>query len=159
MYTSDIPFEIDPTKQINQSSQTNQTKRTRQLKQTKQTKQKKQTKRVKIVEDSKYIVSKGFIINAAHIPSIMAHRKLYENRTFEIQSGYYALYASKSKKKMLDGFLAAIEEEKQHRNETIREIGRAETNIVGVLHVKQVYCKNDRANYPDNVYADINWSA
>jgi hypothetical protein len=95
------------------------------------------------------IVNTGFIINSTYIPAIMLHEKKYENRTFSIKAGFYALYSSKAKPKMLKNFFDSFPNMK---GPTMEKLGSVQGNIVGILHVKNIFKKGD-TNYPIDPYA------
>ena len=95
------------------------------------------------------MVTSGFIINSTYVPAIMLHEKKYENRTFSIKPGFYALYSSKAKPNMLKDFFLSFPNMKVPTMEKLESI---QGKIVGILHVKNIFKKGD-TNYPIDTYA------
>ena len=95
-------------------------------------------------------VTKGIILIASVFFAISSGRKRYENRTYALRLGYFALYLSKDKKAFREEFLRDHPEE--NFDGLIGSIKRVESKIVGVLHIQKVW-KRDDVDYPTDLHA------
>lgn len=95
-------------------------------------------------------VTEGLILISSVIPAIMEGRKRFENRTWQIKPGDYALYGSADKKPFRKRFLEDHPEE--DTPDFLEKVAKVEKKIVGVLHVHRAYKKGD-ADYPVDPHA------
>jgi hypothetical protein len=102
-------------------------------------------------ESSDHPVTKGLILISSVIPAIMEGRKRFENRTWQIKPGDYALYGSADKKPFCKRFLEEHPEE--DTPDFLEKVAKVENKIVGVLHVHRAYKKGD-ADYPVDPHAN-----
>jgi hypothetical protein len=96
-------------------------------------------------------VTEGLILISSVIPAIMEGRKRFENRTWLIKPGDYALYGSADKKPFRKRFLEDHPEE--DTPDFLEKVAKVEKKIVGVLHVHRAYKKGD-ADYPVDPHAN-----
>ena len=105
---------------------------------------------VDLVSDSDEPVTKGLILISSVIPAIMEGRKHFENRTYRIKPGHYALYGSADKKPFRKRFLEEHPEE--DTPDLLQKVAKVEKKIVGVLQVHRSY-KKGAADYPSDPHA------
>jgi len=95
-------------------------------------------------------VTKGLILISSVIPAILAGRKRFENRSYRIKPGFYALYGSLDKKAFRERYLSEHPEE---RTDDFRSaVRKVETKIVGVIQVHRSYYRGD-PDYPLDPHA------
>jgi hypothetical protein len=96
-------------------------------------------------------VTKGLILISSVLPAVMEGRKRFENRTFQIKPGHYALYGSADKKPFRKRFLEEHPEE--DTPDFLEKVAKVEKKIVGVLQVHRSY-KKGAADYPVDSHAN-----
>lgn len=106
---------------------------------------------VDLVSDSEPTVTRGLILISSVLPAVMEGRKRFENRTFQIKPGHYALYGSADKKPFRKRFLEEHPEE--DTPDFLEKVAKVEKKIVGVIQVHRAYKKGD-ADYPVDSHAN-----
>jgi len=101
--------------------------------------------------DSDPKVTRGLILISSVLPAVMEGRKRFENRTFQIKPGHYALYGSADKKPFRKRFLEEHPEE--DTPDFLEKVAKVEKKIVGVIQVHRAYKKGD-ADYPVDSHAN-----
>lgn len=101
--------------------------------------------------DADDTVTHGLILISSVIPAVMEGRKRFENRTFQIKPGYYALYGSADKKPFRKRFLEEHPEE--DTPDFLEKVKKVEKKIVGVIEVHRSF-KRGSPDYPVDPHAN-----